>query len=484
MKTARDANMKLSGALLNVFVVAALGTLAAAPARAASLQKIEQSTWSVSGLPSYVNMSIYVPDKLAAKPPILVASHHCGGSSSSTFNEIRSTFVSLADKNGFLIIFPEATGHNCWDVGSTKSLTHDGGGDTHAIAQMVRYALSRYHGDPSRVYAFGTSSGAMMTEALLGVYPDMFMAGVSVAGVPCGCWAAEYTGDSGANPQWSGPCAGGRVMKPAQAWGDLVRAMFPGYMGHRPRVQLWHGTADTTISYINLGESIKEWTNVLQLDETPAANDDAKSGYTHQTWKTSCGYVALEAWSQQGAGHDVSWDAASAAKFLGLDQASPQDPEALACPGTSGAAGAAGMSTAGSQAPSGGAGDGASAMSGRGGSVADRAAANGGGAGGDAMNGAAPAIPSGAADMPRSTAGARAASAGTPADDAGARGAAGVTAAMSAGSVPASGAHDTSSGGCACVVGTRGARPTMSGAAFVFGVLCLFVRRRRPRPMA
>jgi hypothetical protein len=30
----------------------------------------------------------------------------------------------------------------------------------------------------------------------------------------------------------------------AAQWGDLVRRYFPGYTGHHPRVQHWHGTAD------------------------------------------------------------------------------------------------------------------------------------------------------------------------------------------------------------------------------------------------
>ena len=37
-----------------------------------------------------------------------------------------------------------------------------------------------------------------------------------------------------------------------QAWGNEVRAADPGYSGPRPRVQLWHGTADTTLNYVEL----------------------------------------------------------------------------------------------------------------------------------------------------------------------------------------------------------------------------------------
>jgi acetylxylan esterase len=45
--------------------------LSAVAARAASLQKVNQSEWwqGGSGLPAYVNMYIYVPDTPAAKPP-------------------------------------------------------------------------------------------------------------------------------------------------------------------------------------------------------------------------------------------------------------------------------------------------------------------------------------------------------------------------------------------------------------------------------
>jgi len=351
-------------------LISAVAWLAAASfcakASAATSQKVDQSVWGTSGLPSYVNMYIYVPDKASAKPPILVASHHCQGTAASTYSETKSSFVSLADKNGFIIIFPEATGHNCWDVGSAKSLKHDGGGDTHAIAQMVRYTLTKYNADASRVYAFGGSSGAMMTQALLGVYPDIFAAGVAISGVPCGCWAVEYNGDVASNGQWSSPCAGGQVSKTAQQWGDLVRAMFPGYAGHRPRVQLWHGTADTTINYKNLTEGVKEWTNVLSLSEAPTTTD-SKFGGTHQLWKSQCGFGVLETFAVDGAGHDVTWDVNTAIKFLGLDQVGSSDPEAAACPagGTGGGAGsgAGGSSSAGSSGqPTGGTGGGASSV--------------------------------------------------------------------------------------------------------------------------
>src|SRR3954464_5413981 len=185
----------------------AFGIFFETSAGAASLQKINQSDWTAgtTGLPSYVNMYTYVPGQLATKPPLVVAPHHCQGTAQSTFSEMAS-LVSIADKTGFILIFPEATGENCWDAGSSRALSHGGGGDTGAVVQMVKYTLAKYDGDAGRVYSVGGSSGGIMTEALLGVYPDVFMAGVSLMGVPCGCWAQGYSDVTGTSStaQWSG----------------------------------------------------------------------------------------------------------------------------------------------------------------------------------------------------------------------------------------------------------------------------------------
>ena len=62
-----------------------LGFLMPRPAHAASLQPA--SNWGATGVASYVSMYIYVPDKVATNPPILVVSHFCGGSASAVFGQ-------------------------------------------------------------------------------------------------------------------------------------------------------------------------------------------------------------------------------------------------------------------------------------------------------------------------------------------------------------------------------------------------------------
>ncbi len=177
----------------------------------------------------------------------------------------------------------------------------------------------------------------MLVQAMAAVYPDLIRAGSARAGVPAGCWADGYSSSN----QWSNNCAAGSAIKTAQQWGDLVRAMYPGYTGHRPRLQTMQGDADPTISYKNTGESIEEWTNVLGLSMTPTSMDTgykpAGSAYTfnRQFWKNSCGQQVYEAWTAPGANHSMVYEEGEILKFFGLQAANTPDPE-MDCGGTGG----------------------------------------------------------------------------------------------------------------------------------------------------
>ena len=377
-----------------------------------------------SGVPSYISMYEYVPAKLAASPPVLVAAHFCGGSASAMFGFTGMPAIeAAADKYGFVMIFPQttnpATSADCWDVGSKASLTHDGGGDTQAISEMVKYEVSKRNADATRVYMMGASSGAMLTEAMLAVYPDVFKAGAEFSGVPAGCWSDGWSAAS----NWGGTCASGNDIMTAQAWGTLVRGMYPGYTGYRPRIQLWHGTADATINYNNEGEAIKEWTNVLGLNATPNSTDTTSTpGFTIEKWQNSpCGFTVLEAHIQANGGHTTPIDSNSVVSFFGLDKTGA-DPEITAC-GGSGSGGAAGA----------GAGGGSSA----GGATGGGGVSAGGGAAGNTSAGGATTTSGGAGNT---------ASGGQPSGSSGAT-ASGGASSSSAGSESVAGSSNTQSSG-------------------------------------
>jgi poly(3-hydroxybutyrate) depolymerase len=71
---------------------------------------------------------------------------------------------TLAEQYGFIVVYPSSPhSGTCWDVSSKQTLTHEGGGDSNTIANMVKWVLSEYKADASKVFVTGSSSGAMMT---------------------------------------------------------------------------------------------------------------------------------------------------------------------------------------------------------------------------------------------------------------------------------------------------------------------------------
>ena len=291
--------------------------LAARPALAASLVQVP----NFGNNPTNLNMYLYVPNTVAARPALLVLVHYCGGSASAIFNGNGHDYATAADRYGYIIVVPEATrSGNCFDVSSPAALKRHGGSDSTGIMSMVSYARSHYPIDPGRIVVSGFSSGAMMTNVLAAEYPDVFAAGSAFSGVPAGCFA---TGSS--TNLWNSTCSGGNFIQTAQQWGDTARAMFPGYTGGYPRMQLWHGTTDTTLAYPNFGEEIKQWTNLHGLSQTPAFTDHPQSTWTRTRYGNLSTQATVEGISIAGVGHQLpmAGQIAYAISFLGLDGSAP-----------------------------------------------------------------------------------------------------------------------------------------------------------------
>jgi acetylxylan esterase len=314
--------MRIRVAIASCVALIATLTLPAAPASAATLVEVTNFGANPSGL----RMHVYVPDRVAARPAILVAVHFCTGSGPVFFNG--TEFARLADERGFIVVYPSATrSGNCFDVYTQEALRRNGGSDPVGIMSMITYVQRTFNGDPNRVYVTGASSGAMMTNVLLANYPDVFKAGAAFMGVPATCFATTPPNT------WNSACANGTVIRTPQQWGDLARAAFPGYTGPRPRMQVWHGTADATLRFPNFGEQIKQWTNVLGVSQTPAFTDSPQSGWTRTRYGGTGGQAPVEGISLQGVGHSLPMAgmAAMAIAFFGLDGAPPPPPPPGTC---------------------------------------------------------------------------------------------------------------------------------------------------------
>jgi acetylxylan esterase len=310
----------LLAAGVTIVTAAGLGlvvTLGAPQAKAASLVQVT----NFGADPSNNLMYIYVPNNVRPNPPILMALHQCTGTGPGFYSS--TAFASLADQYGFIVIYPDANrSGQCWDVSSSQALTRNGGSDPVGLMSMITYTEQHYGGNPNQVYITGASSGAMMTNVMLADYPDVFKAGVAFMGVPYYCF---FTGTVDG---WNSSCADGDVSMTAQAWGNLARNADPGYTGARPRMEVWHGTADTTLNYNNFGQEILQWTNVLGVSSTPTTTSTPQSGWTETTYGGSGAMPPVEGISIAGVGHVLPIEGegmeADAIAFMGLNNTTTQ----------------------------------------------------------------------------------------------------------------------------------------------------------------
>ncbi|KAF2268224.1 hypothetical protein CC78DRAFT_540971 [Lojkania enalia] len=254
-------------------------------------------------------MWVYVPDQVKSDA-LVVAIHSCQSSAQAYFQNSKIPWKQGSDRKGYVTVWPSST-TQCWDVSSKSSLSHDGGGDSNAIANMIKYAITQYKIDPAKVFVTGGSSGAMMSNVLAATYPDLITAVSLYSGVPAGCFVSS----SGQSAAWNSTCSGGQSRASAQQWGDVVRAMYPGYNGTRPRMQIWHGSVDTTLAPQNYQETIKQWTNVFGVSETPTSS---KPNTPEMNYRTDDFGPNVEGIWAQGVGHSVPSHLDASEAWFGL----------------------------------------------------------------------------------------------------------------------------------------------------------------------
>jgi acetylxylan esterase len=158
------------------------------------------------------------------------------------------------------------------------------------------------------------SSGAMMTNVLIGSYPDVFAAGSAWAGVPFGCFAGNGF------DVWSDACATGQIIKTGPQWAALVRNAYPSYRGFRPKFQTLHGTADTTLYPQNFREQIKQWTSVFDVSQKPT---EITENVPFQGWTRFRYGDKFEAYEAGSVTHDIPTDSDTVMDFFDLKCSGP-----------------------------------------------------------------------------------------------------------------------------------------------------------------
>ncbi|MDN5718035.1 MAG: PHB depolymerase family esterase, partial [Janibacter sp.] len=255
--------------------------------------------------PGNLTMHEYVPADLPAGAPTVVAMHGC--TQSAQAYHAGSGWSELADEYGFAVVYPQTSSANnassCFNFFQSGDTTR-GQGEVASIAQMVEHARSSHDLGSDNTFVTGLSAGGGMTSAMLATYPDLFTGGSVVAGLPYHC-ATSMIDAFG--------CMNNPPNKTPDQWGALARQGFSGYSGPRPKVAIWHGTADSTVVPANATELVDQFTDVAGVSTTPTGTTSLPAGTT----RTSYGDDAVVRYSVQGMGHGTPVDPGSGPEKCG-----------------------------------------------------------------------------------------------------------------------------------------------------------------------
>jgi poly(hydroxyalkanoate) depolymerase family esterase len=114
--------------------------------------------------------------------PLVVVAHGC--QTTAAQEEALTNFDQLADRSGFVVLYPEDDSLSQNLPGPIKQcfkffypqMYFRGFADTAAVAQMTRTVMANRDIDSQRVYLVGVSGGGLLTSASAGAYPDLYTA--------------------------------------------------------------------------------------------------------------------------------------------------------------------------------------------------------------------------------------------------------------------------------------------------------------------
>jgi poly(hydroxyalkanoate) depolymerase family esterase len=249
----------------------------------------------------------YVPKDLEASRPLVVALHGCLQNAAGYDDE--TGWTEFADKHRFALLLPEQSVLNnparCFNWFNPQDFQR-GQGEAMSIRQMIDKMQLDHQSDPARIYVSGLSSGGAMTAVMLATYPELFSGGAIIAGIPYGCASSvrEATTQCGLSAR-ADSVTPIKSLSPNQ-WGDLVRGATT-YSGVYPPVAIWQGSADHIVNPLNATELMKQWTNVLGIDQI-ADGQTVVSGRVRKEYRDRSGRLMLETYMISGMPHGTPID--------------------------------------------------------------------------------------------------------------------------------------------------------------------------------
>ncbi|HLE61592.1 MAG TPA: PHB depolymerase family esterase [Pyrinomonadaceae bacterium] len=240
----------------------------------------------------------------------------------------------LADKNGFLVAYPEQTVTanplRCWNWFDSKHQTRDAG-EPSLVAAVIQDVRSSYNIDARRVYAIGISAGGAMAVVMGVTYPEMFAGLGVIAGVEFKAATTVQAGlaamkSGGPDPNDQGLLAFQTIQK--------------SLAGAKTRIPViaFQGMKDPYVSPLNADQLIAQWAQTNDYLDDGKDNDSVSiqtaketkgavpNGYsfTKYSYYDSAKRLLMEKWLVDGLGH--AWSGSPIANQF----ADPKGPNASA----------------------------------------------------------------------------------------------------------------------------------------------------------
>lgn len=268
------------------------------------------------------NLKLFIPAELNSKSnkgqALVIVLHGCT-QSAKEINEITG-WSKLAKENNFITLFPQQKTINniqqCFNWMLEGDINKSG--ECLSIYQMIRYGIDSLHADSSRIFIYGVSAGACMSEVLCANYPWLINKAAICAGIPY----RAATGIKTIN------LAGKTIQKSPEQWSDLVKSQNKNYTGPFPKIIIMHGTEDAVADFGYAEELVKQWTKLNNVPQTPEQKDTtfaANNKIQRFVYQNTQNKNAVIYYKILGLGHKIPVDVGSGPKQGGKDKMFSQD---------------------------------------------------------------------------------------------------------------------------------------------------------------
>jgi len=248
--------------------------------------------------PGNLRARTYVPERVAARPALVVVLHGC--TQNAAGYDHNAGWSRLADRHGFVLLFPEQSPENnpnlCfnWFLPGDARRDH---GEALSIRQMIDRMSTDHKVDTARIFVTGLSAGGAMASAMLASYPEVFAGGAIIAGL-------GYGFTSGV-PQALARMSGQGL--PQEADLDRLLRGASDHDGAWPTISVWHGSADATVNPGNADAIVAQWRMVHGVSDAPDVRE-TKAGHTRRAWRNADGREVIEHYTVTGMAHGTPLD--------------------------------------------------------------------------------------------------------------------------------------------------------------------------------